>query len=219
LRQDEIKNTGRRDAAEWRTANEWRGGLAKLKDDIDRLLSLKKRVTVAFDGMSASGKTSLAAVMEELYSCNIIHMDDFFLQDEQRTPERLAAPGGNIDHERFNEEVARNLIGDAPFSYRPYDCKTKTLAPPVKVLPNRLTIIEGVYSMHPAIARFAAYDLRVFFMTDKSKQLYGLQKRNPALLSRFVNEWIPMESRYFEHFDIQANCAYTLYDIHDDIHG
>lgn len=32
-------------------------------------------------------------------------MDDYYLRMEQRTPERYAAPGENVDHERFLEQV------------------------------------------------------------------------------------------------------------------
>ena len=32
-------------------------------------------------------------------------MDDYFLQPYQRTEERLAEPGGNVDYERFKEEI------------------------------------------------------------------------------------------------------------------
>lgn len=35
--------------------------------------------------------------------------DDFFLRPEQRTPERLAEPGGNLDRERMKSEVIDRL--------------------------------------------------------------------------------------------------------------
>ena len=60
---------------------------------------------IAIEGGSASGKTTLGALLETLYDCTVFHMDDFFLRPEQRTPERYAEVGGNIDRERFLEEV------------------------------------------------------------------------------------------------------------------
>ena len=57
--------------------------------------------TVAIEGGSASGKTTLSQLLETIYDCTIFHMDDFFLQPHQRTPLRYAEVGGNIDRERF----------------------------------------------------------------------------------------------------------------------
>ena len=46
-------------------------------------------------------------------------MDDFFLRPEQRTEERLKEVGGNVDRERFLEEVARPLTNKKKsFGYR-----------------------------------------------------------------------------------------------------
>ena len=35
-------------------------------------------------------------------------MDDFYLQEYQRTQERYNEPGGNVDRERFKKEVGPN---------------------------------------------------------------------------------------------------------------
>ena len=54
--------------------------------------------------MAGSGKSVLGQLLSEVYSCNLFHMDDFFLRPEQRTAERLAEAGGNVDRERFLEK-------------------------------------------------------------------------------------------------------------------
>ena len=61
----------------------------------------RDRVILALDGPCASGKTTLAGEMGRKFGWSVVHMDDFFLRPEQRTPERYALPGGNVDHERF----------------------------------------------------------------------------------------------------------------------
>ena len=76
---------------------------------IDRLMAERERVLVAIDGGSASGKTTLGALLQSIYACPVFHMDDFFLRPEQRTPERYAQPGGNVDRERFWQEVLEPL--------------------------------------------------------------------------------------------------------------
>jgi shikimate kinase len=79
--------------------------LEELYNTLDHLLESKDRVLIAIDGYSGSGKSSLAEMIQQRTDCNLFHMDDFFLQEYQRTPKRLLEPGGNVDYERFLEEV------------------------------------------------------------------------------------------------------------------
>ena len=102
---------------------------------IDLLLARQDRVIVALDGFCTAGKTTLAARLSETYDCHVIHMDDFFLRPEQRTPQRLAEPGGNVDYERFSEEILIPLKEGRPVTYRPYDCSAQALAQPVTLAP------------------------------------------------------------------------------------
>ena len=46
---------------------------------IEHLLEEKDKVLVAIDGMSGSGKTTLSELLEDIYHCNVFHMDDYFL--------------------------------------------------------------------------------------------------------------------------------------------
>ena len=91
-----------------------------VKKQIDELLAKQDMVIVAIDGKCTSGKTTLASKLAEIYDCNVFHMDDFFLRPEQRTPERFAEVGGNVDYERFQEEVLLPLKDGKAFSYRPF---------------------------------------------------------------------------------------------------
>lgn len=176
---------------------------------IDRLLSRGKHVVMAIEGGSASGKSTLAALLKEVYGAAVFHMDDFFLRPEQRTPERFAEPGGNVDRERFRSEVLNCLAAGEPFVYRPFDCSTMSLGEPVAAQPAALTVVEGAYSMHPELR--GAYDLSVFLAVDEQTQRQRILLRNgPKMLARFESEWIPLERRYFEHFDIPAACTLQL---------
>ena len=180
----------------------------QLFNKIDQLIQHKESVIVAIDGKSAAGKTALGDLLKETYSCNVISMDSFFLRPSLMTPERFAEPGGNIDYERFFEEVITPLKSGKPFAYRPYDCKTAELTAPINVDPGPLSVIEGVYSMHPDF--IGMYDITVFMTIDKDFQLRRLQERNPQLLKRFINSWIPMENMYFEHFRIPEKCDFIF---------
>lgn len=176
---------------------------------IDRLLCENRPVTVAIEGGSASGKSTLGEMIARVYDCNLFHMDDFFLQMHQRTPERFAQPGGNVDYERFRSEVLEPLSARQPFSYRPFSCSTMSLAEPLKAIPGQLAIVEGAYSMHPTLSSF--YDMSVFLQIDEELQAERILRRNGAKMQqRFLNEWIPLEKRYFEAFDIPAQCDICL---------
>lgn len=182
--------------------------LLPLLTKIDKGLQ-QDRFILAVEGGSASGKTTLAALLQKLYDCTVFHMDDFFLRPEQRTPQRFAEPGGNVDRERFLSEVLLPLHERKTVSYRRFDCSTFTLQPPVKTKPTKLIVIEGAYSCHTELADF--YDLRVFMEIDPQLQRQRILKRNgEQLAQRFFNEWIPMEQRYFDKMNVRERCDLIL---------
>lgn len=162
---------------------------------IERVYTERERVFVAIDGPCTSGKTTLATVLQRRFGGNVLHMDDFFLRPEQRTPERFAEPGGNVDRERFEDEVLAPLAAGKIAQYRPWDCHTGDFAASHNVEPARLTIVEGSYSTHPALRGY--YDLMICLTIDSGEQLRRLEARNPRMLQRFIDEWIPLENRYF----------------------
>lgn len=171
---------------------------------IDRAMAAAgdRPVVVAIDGMCGSGKSTLGRILEEVYDCNLFHMDDFFLRPEQRTPERLAEPGGNVDYERFKEEILDHLASTDGFSYQVYNCGIQALDGFVKVPYKQLNIIEGSYSHHPYFGD--SYDLKFFCKISREEQVSRIMKRNgPEMLERFKSTWIPMENRYFEIFQIE----------------
>jgi len=176
---------------------------------IDRLMKEKEQVVVAIEGGSASGKSTLGELLAKVYDCNLFHMDDFFLQMHQRTPERFSQPGGNVDYERFREEVLNPLLKGDSFSYRVFDCSQMALGESVHVHPIKLNIVEGAYSMHPHLSD--AYDLSAFLKIDPNEQADRILKRNgPQMQKRFLTEWIPLELRYFESTRISERCTIVL---------
>ena len=178
--------------------------IESIRKQIDDLQCQRNQVIVAIDGSCTSGKTTLATRLAEIYDCNVFHMDDFFLRPEQRTQERYAEVGGNVDYERFREEVLLPLKSGKPFSYRPFDCSTFTLSDPVTVTPRKLNIIEGSYSHHPYFGD--PYDLKILLTIPPELQQQRILQRPAFLHERFFEEWIPMENRYFEKFRISDKC-------------
>lgn len=180
-----------------------------LLDAIDGLLNRKDRVTVAVDGMSAAGKSTLGDLLVKRYGCNLIHMDDFFLPPELRTPERFAAPGGNVHYERFRAQVLAGLVAGKPFSYNRFDCHTMSYAEEISVRQNRLTVVEGAYALHPSLRDF--YDLKVFYPVEPDEQLRRIRLRNgESCMVRFRDKWIPLENTYIAACGVRECCDLIL---------
>ena len=157
---------------------------------------------IAIDGGAASGKTTLGNYLQEKFACNLFHMDDFFLQNNQRTAERMQEIGGNVDYERFFDEVIQPLQKGKDVQYRPYSCATKCINAEVTIPYKRLNIIEGSYSQHPHFGD--CYQLRFFTEITLELQAERILKRNgEIMLQRFRNEWIPKEQAYFDKFAIR----------------
>ncbi len=175
---------------------------------LDEMLK-KGSAILAVEGGSASGKTTLSEMLKEIYGCAVFHMDDFFLRPEQRTPERYAEAGGNIDRERFLEEVLIPLSRNEPVNYRRFDCASMKICSPIKICPEKLTVIEGAYSMHPLLANY--YDISVFLDVLPELQRKRISVRNsPQVAQRFHSEWIPLEREYFSKLQVKQRCSMTV---------
>jgi len=170
---------------------------------------------IAIDGDAGSGKTTLAAMLQQVYYCNfdvnVIHADDFFLPPTLRTESRLQEPGGNVHYERILSEVITPLKANKTFAYRPFDCQIWDFGEEITVNPERLNIIEGSYSLHPTLD--FAYNLKIFLKINPQEQLKRLKKRHShenivdaERLDKFQNIWIPMEKRYHNHFNVESSC-------------
>ncbi|MBP3655409.1 MAG: uridine kinase [Clostridia bacterium] len=169
----------------------------------------RRPVIVAIDGPCAGGKTTLAARLGVMLDAQVYHMDDFFLQAHQRTAQRFAVPGENVDHERFLEEVLLPLREGRAVVYRPFDCGRMAIGGPVPVRNTPVCIVEGSYSLHESLA--GLYDLRVLLQVDPQTQRSRILRRNGEEgLRAFEARWIPLENSYFEATDIASRCDVIL---------
>ena len=89
--------------------------------------------------------------------------------------------------------------------YRKFDCETFSLSQPTEVIPKRMTVIEGVYSMHYELSQY--YDMTVFLDVSPEVQRERIRKRNSEKVAeRFFNEWIPLEHVYFDGMKVKERC-------------
>lgn len=189
----------------YRIVSEYYVNIIPVLAAIDRAMRNTLPLRVAIDGPCASGKSTLANALHEIYACPVIHMDDFFLRPEQRTADRLDEPGGNVDYERFLQEVLSPLRSGQSVTYRPWSCQRQDYDPPVCIPPAPLTVVEGSYCLREDLRH--AYPLRVWACADwDSRKRRLLDRGGEQCLARFQQLWIPLEDRYFEHMQVQRCC-------------
>lgn len=182
----------------------------KIVHVIDAQIHKASPFIIGIDGRCASGKTSLSSLLSAVYGSPVVHMDDFFLRPEQRTTERLNTPGGNIDSERFLDEIINPIKTCREIVYRPFNCRTMTFNAPVYILTNPYIIIEGTYSCHPILR--SNYDLTIFLTVNPQEQMKRIISRNGTQNAKtFEERWIPLEEKYFKYYQIQENCS-TSFD-------
>ena len=174
-------------------------------DALQPLRRKKSSLIIAIDGRCASGKTTLAARLQALTDAQVIHLDDFFLRPEQRSTERRATPGENVDWERLTSEVLTPLSLGQAFTYRPFDCHTLGFKNAITGGPAALTILEGTYSCNSHLWPYS--DLHIFLTISPEEQRRRIAQRNtPEDAKRFYNLWIPLEERYFAASDVADRC-------------
>ncbi len=167
-----------------------------------------KPYMIAIDGRCTSGKTTFAAVLAEELNASVVHMDDFFLQMHQRTPERYAEPGGNVDRERV-KDILSSLKQGKDASFRVFDCSVMELGDTKAIPYSDIIVVEGSYSQHPDLSAF--YELKIFLDVDPEAQQKRILARNgEEKLKVFNAKWIPYEEKYFKAFHIRENCDYYL---------
>lgn len=172
-------------------------------ENLAALAVQSKRLIVAIDGDAGSGKSTLAQKLKQTLGAQIIHIDDFFLQAHQRTPARLLETGGNLDYERFEQEVLQNLRKNISFDYRKFDCSTMQLGGCAHIECDGIIVVEGVYSLSPRFCR--DYDMKVFLKIERDAQLARILERGgKEKCEQYKNLWIPLENKYFAEFQIES---------------
>lgn len=163
---------------------------------------------VAIDGRCGSGKTHTAALLEQIFPCQVFHMDDFYLPPASRAADWRKTPGGNMDFARLRTQVLSPAKAGKSVCYRPFHCRTGKLSPGKTVPPLPLTVLEGSYSHHPALDGY--FDVRVFLTCSAQAQARRLKTREGQGFGAFAETWIPLEERYFAQCSIPQHADLLL---------
>ena len=183
--------------------------IEQIKKKVEELLKENKKeiIVIAIDGMTGSGKTTLAEELSQVYNAPIFHADDYFLPPELRTEERLNEPGGNIHYEKMKKEIIDILVEgkiNSTIKYKPFICKNQSYGEEKSFKLNKVNIVEGSYCLNPYFGKY--YDISVFLKINEKSQIERLTKRCPQMINNFINRWIPLEKKYHDAFKLYDNC-------------
>jgi uridine kinase len=177
--------------------------------EIGQRMARQETVCVAIDGPSGAGKSTLAAMLGELYGCPVLHMDDYFVPQWERSEERMSRPGGNVDAARFAREVLPGMTAGTAFTTGVFDCHTQSIREIRSIPASPLYVTEGVYALHPELAD--AYHIKVYMDVERLTQKRRILRRNgKEIAARYRKEWIPLENSYFETFNIKNQCDFVF---------
>ncbi len=171
---------------------------------VEECLLRSERVTIAIDGPCGGGKSSLAALLADLFPSRVLHMDDYYLPLQQRSPGWETTPCDNMDLQRFLHQALLPASRGETIACQPYSCQERRLLD-TRMLPAApLTIVEGSYSHHPLLAPH--YDLKIYLYCHHQEQLKRLQRRESAHLDAYLQRWIPLEETYFRACHVVLQC-------------
>lgn len=146
----------------------------ELLDTIEELKKTYNAFAVAIDGMTGAGKTALAAHLSKRFGAPVVHLDDFRLPLSERKPDWETTPGGEMDFERFDEEIVTPWLTKKPLVYSVVDPKSGEITERRALPDGQMFLFEGTYALHPLIRDF--YDLRLFMKVDGQVQASRLEK-------------------------------------------
>jgi len=136
---------------------------------------------IGIDGLSVSGKSTLADRLCNELGFDSIALDDFVLPESEWPTRDL--PAFPFEYIRYGEflDAIRSLAATGSCRYRPYDWSTGAVSVAEReVAMDRGVIVEGVSALNPEVA--ALYGLRIFIESDAATTL-------EASLARGVGTW------------------------------
>ena len=163
-----------------------------------RAQGVDRPFTVALDGRSAAGKTTLAAVLAEILDAAVIEGDDFYAggtEVRQARPAELVAACIDWQQQRTVLEALR-AGGEASWHAFDWDAFDGRACAELTVkTPKPFLILEGVYAARPELSDLI--DLSVFVRADEGVRESRLIARE-GQIGPWERQWHAAEDYYFE---------------------
>jgi uridine kinase len=177
--------------------------------EIDFLSRRRTPVIVAIDGMSAAGKSTLAAEIKERRDVAIVHGDDFYRVMDDTARFELSPQAGYeqyFDWQRLLSEALSALRQNRTASFRRYDWTSGQLGERVNVGPSPVVVVEGVYTMRPELS--SMFDMTVWL--DTSDELRAERRSRRDDPPEWVDRWDRAERYYISTFQPQLQADFTF---------
>lgn len=171
-------------------------------------------ICVALDGASGTGKSTLAnavASQPDLASViALIPLDDFFAAnipdsawDSFSVEQRLERV---FDWPRVREDVLLPLRAGRPARWYAFDFVSglqpdgtyRRQSQPSERAPAGIVLLEGAYSLHPALADLMDYAILVEAPVELRRRRLAAREE-AEFLRRWHERWDPVEELYFKH--------------------
>lgn len=184
--------------------------IAQLYDRIGRLVKENETTLVAIDGNGGSGKSALAAKLQECgENVKVIHMDDFYFPSSEIKANDKSEDdvGSDFDWKRLFDQVIHPLKQNKKAKYQRYDWDEDRLAEWYTVSTGGFVVIEGVYKMRREL--IDSYSYKIWVDTPEGIRLRrGLERDGEGAREQWETEWMPSEDEYvdrhrpFEYADV-----------------
>ena len=169
---------------------------------LEKMAEQPEGCVVAIDGMSNSGKSSLAALLEKVTGAGLVRMDDLLSPASRMQVVNRGWPGGNVNYAMFREHILPHLHSAEAFSYPYFANHSLVINKKRRVRRSPYRIVEGSYCQHIVFGDYA--DIKVFMHTEKSTQYRRVVARDGVRLApSYFAIWIPQEDEYFGFFDLK----------------
>lgn len=156
-------------------------------------------VWIGVDGRAGSGKTTFAARLAAVVPrVRVVHVDDFSGPREQ-----------TWDWRRFDQQVAAPLRGGRSARYQRWDWDRDEGAEWWDVEPGAVVVVEGVSALRSEVT--VPWSLRIWVDAAREVRLRrALERDGPALMPRWLNEWMPSEEAYIAREEPRGRCDIVL---------
>ena len=153
----------------------------------ERSSSSKRFLTIAIDGPSGSGKSSLAKyISSEISGTSIVHMDDLYRG-------WLLTIGPNLTRELLS--IVEQLRATGSAFYSKYDWHENLVLPPSELKVENLLILEGVGSAQAALED--RIDLRIWLEVPVEIGLQRAIARDGQQIAPFMESFLEEQDAYF----------------------